>query len=73
MNTNNSGNRFLVNRKQAKVAKDHKARIHTLREHQPTTCQIAEITDCEMFPTKKDAISYCKGNNLEYTMCSHCC
>ena len=69
---NNSGTRFLVNLKQAKVAKDHKARIHTLRDQQPAACQIAAITECKIFETIEEAITYCNENGLEYTMCSHC-
>lgn len=69
---NNSGSRYLVNRKQADVSIDHKARIHKLKTPQPERCQIDEINDCSVFDTEQAAIDYCTEHNLDYKRCSHC-
>ncbi len=65
--------KFLVNLKQASVAKDHKARIHTLHDLQPEKCQIDEITQYKDFVTIEEAIRYCNQSGIGYKMCPYCC
>ena len=69
---NNPKNRYLVNRKQANVSIDQKARIHKLTTPQPKMCQIDEINDGIVFDTEQAAIDYCSAHNLDYKRCSHC-